>query len=309
MSVPERWRFAALRGSTHAVEWRACDLCGADEPVPLRFENRCVVCRCGRCDLIYVNPRPILSSEALDAFRYKGRESEELEFQQRKMQPVWDIALPRMQALLGRRGRMVDVGCGFGAFLARAKSEGWDPEGLDASETAVRHARETSGCPVQAGRIEEWTGAPGTFDAVTMWCLLEHVESPRVVLALAAKLLRPGGLVVVRVPNTAFYRCVNPVLSVLGKQTSLLWGAPDHVFGFSPKTIRRYLRGAGFAGVVVETSPLSAEAGGYTTAYFGETMARPANWLLSRCSSLLHRSSGGRLVLSPSLVAFALKAA
>src|SRR3972149_18130 len=107
MSVPERWRFAALRGRTHPGGGG-----GGGEPVPLRFENQCTVCRCRRCGLIYVNPRPILSSEALDAFRYKGRESEELEFQQRKMQPVWDMALTRMQALLGGRGRLLDVGCG-----------------------------------------------------------------------------------------------------------------------------------------------------------------------------------------------------
>ena len=308
MSVPERWRFAALRGSTQAVEWRACDLCGADDPEPLRFETQCAICRCPRCRLIYVNPRPLLSMEALETFRYAGREEHELDFQQRKMGPVWDAALPRMEALLGRRGRLLDVGCGYGAFLTRASAEGWTAEGLDISEIAARRARETSGRPVHTTRIEEWNGTEGAFDAVTMWCLLEHVSSPRAVLAAAARLLRPGGLVVVRVPNTDFYRCVSPVLSVLGKRTSLLWGAPDHVFGFSPKTIRRYLRETGFARVLVETSPLSAEADGYTAAFLGGGVAVPANRLLSAVGRLLHTLSGGRAVLSPSLVAFALKA-
>src|SRR5207245_96199 len=98
--------------------------------------------------------------------------------------------------------RLFDIGCGMGFFLDLMRREGWETMGVEPAPNAARHARERLGLDVVEGTIET-ARVDGPFDVVTLWYVLEHVPNPVEILDRAAALLRPGGLLIVRVPNQA----------------------------------------------------------------------------------------------------------
>ena len=78
---------------------------------------------------------------------------------------------------------------------------GWHVTGLDASPRAVEQVRDELACDVYQGTLPHTDLAPGSFDVITMWQSLEHVHRPMEVLRSAYELLRPGGRIVVAVPE------------------------------------------------------------------------------------------------------------
>jgi 2-polyprenyl-3-methyl-5-hydroxy-6-metoxy-1,4-benzoquinol methylase len=100
------------------------------------------------------------------------------------------------------RGRLLDVGCATGAFLSEMKRQpGWMVTGIEPSPVAARYVRDEVGVDVVQGVLNDAPFAPASFDAITMWDVLEHVYDPRAVLAQVARLLRPGGVFVANHPN------------------------------------------------------------------------------------------------------------
>lgn len=101
----------------------------------------------------------------------------------------------------GKKGRVLDVGCGRGLLLQAFRRSGWDVQGTELSDQAARYARQVANVPVEIGRVEEIGFPEHSFDAVTLWHVLEHIHDPRVVLAEANRILKPGGVLLVGVPN------------------------------------------------------------------------------------------------------------
>ncbi|MDE2491607.1 MAG: class I SAM-dependent methyltransferase [Elusimicrobia bacterium] len=148
----------------------------------------------------------------------------------------------RAAVLFGRvaRGPVLDVGCGRGVMLAELRRLGYEPHGVELSETAARHAREVLKLPVTA---EDFTRAPhekDRYNAIVFWHSLEHFADPAAAIARAHESLKPGGLLTVAVPNYG------------GLQARLFgrfWfhlDVPRHYAHFTPKALRALLERAGF---------------------------------------------------------------
>jgi SAM-dependent methyltransferase len=142
-------------------------------------------------------------------------------------------------------GRLLDVGCSAGFFLACALAAGWEAQGVELSDDAAELARRR-GLDVVTGTIELAELAPRSFDVVTMWDVLEHVEDPLATLRQAAELLGDGGLLFVSTPNVdgLFPRFSYRLARLAGR-----WPHPEpprHLFQFSKATLGRFLREAGF---------------------------------------------------------------
>jgi SAM-dependent methyltransferase len=99
-------------------------------------------------------------------------------------------------------GRLLDVGCGRGLFLQLMQARGWEVFGLDISSVQVREARTAGLANISLGTVEEYPEG-ALFDLITLWSVLEHVPQPARSLAACARLLSPGGLLVIAVPNGA----------------------------------------------------------------------------------------------------------
>lgn len=98
------------------------------------------------------------------------------------------------------RPRLLDIGCGNGEYLARARQSGWEVFGCDFDSAAVRAAR-ASGAEVREGGAEAFLDQKGTFDAVTLSHIVEHVHDPAGLLSLCLDLLKPGGTLFIDTPN------------------------------------------------------------------------------------------------------------
>jgi SAM-dependent methyltransferase len=98
-------------------------------------------------------------------------------------------------------GPVLDVGCGRGLMLGYLRELGYEPHGVEFSETAAWHARHTLKIPVA---VEDFVKAPherDRYNAIIFWHSLEHFSNPVAAIARAYEALKPGGLLVVAVPN------------------------------------------------------------------------------------------------------------
>jgi SAM-dependent methyltransferase len=113
----------------------------------------------------------------------------------------------RRLAFLTRAGarppeRLLDIGAGRGRFVAQARAAGWRADGIEPSARGVAGAH-ALGIELRQAGIADAAVAPGSLDAATLWHVLEHLDDPGTALARIAGWLRPGGLLLVGVPNLA----------------------------------------------------------------------------------------------------------
>jgi len=147
------------------------------------------------------------------------------------------------------RGRLLDVGCALGFFMLAAQQRGWQVEGCDISAHAAAFAREELGLPARAGTLEEMAYEPSSFDAITMWDVIEHVIDPVAELRLAASLLRPGGVLALSTPDVGSL----PARLARGRWMGYKL-AEEHLTYFDRSTITRAVEMAGLDVVDIRTT-------------------------------------------------------
>jgi len=108
-----------------------------------------------------------------------------------------------LSAIASPPGRLLDVGCGSGEFLQAASRLGWRPVGLEVTAGAAAVARRVSGAGLVAGDLLRSPLRANSFDAVTLWGVIEHVVAAPELLGAVARLLKPGGLLLLETPNPA----------------------------------------------------------------------------------------------------------
>lgn len=128
-------------------------------------------------------------------------------------------------------GRLLDVGCGSGAFLIKMRNLGWQVEGAEVDPTAIAQAR-CQGLEVHCGPLEEQAHPENAFDAITLSHVIEHVHEPVRLLAECWRLLKKGGWLVVMTPNTASWGHRK-----FGENWREL-DPPRHLHLFSPNSLR-----------------------------------------------------------------------
>ena len=142
-------------------------------------------------------------------------------------------------------GSVLDAGCGDGTFLELLKEAGWQVEGFEMSPEAAEAARRR-GLRVQTGTMESIDFPQGRFAAIRLWHVLEHLADPLAALKKMKGWLRPGGELIIGIPNVAsFYaRAFGPRWSA--------WEVPRHLYHFTPQTIRQLLEKSGFDSIRVD---------------------------------------------------------
>jgi 2-polyprenyl-3-methyl-5-hydroxy-6-metoxy-1,4-benzoquinol methylase len=155
--------------------------------------------------------------------------------------------------VVGRSGRLLDMGCGLGFFLqAMAPYAHWEAYGCEISPAAVRYARDTLGLPnVICGRPEEADLPHHTFDIITLWDVLEHLLRPDPLLRHCHTLLKEGGLCFIRTPNVGLQLLRARLKKLVrGMQPGVTYlQARDHAHHYSMSSIRRLLERNGFSHV------------------------------------------------------------
>lgn len=137
------------------------------------------------------------------------------------------------------QGRLLDVGCGSGEWLATMRELGWKVEGVDFDENAIRVARQ-SGLQIYHGSLEQQNFPNESFDAVVLNHVIEHVPNPVGTLTECARILKRGGKLVLFTPNSS------SLSHQLFKQNWRGLEPPRHLHIFSMQSMRLLLERAGF---------------------------------------------------------------
>ncbi len=144
-----------------------------------------------------------------------------------------------------RAGRLLDIGCAKGMFLAVARHHGWEGIGVDFNPDAVSYARDVFGVHAMVGNAEDMAFGDDRFDLITMWDVIEHLPEPLRFLSKLKNLLKPDGLLAFETPNAA---------SLYARLRRKYWGyGPHHLYYYSPDTIKCLLDKAGLRIHLLET--------------------------------------------------------
>lgn len=218
--------------------------------------------RCEGCQLVATRPRP--ADEAL-GFYYDNTYSGEAQKGMRRFQTEsWlgrRLNLTRLKILskikrLGADDHLLDVGCSYGGFLREARRSGCRTSGLDLDAGSIEQAVDRDQTDYRIGTLATAGYAPGSFTVITFLESLEHHTDPIAALRAAHAALTPGGVCVVEVPNFAgFWRKVF-------RTAWLPLLIPQHLFHFTPATLKNALKAAGLEPVHHQTifAPLEGVA-------------------------------------------------
>ena len=248
--------------STETYTWldQNCPIC---EVKPTKFLGRrggtahsggsgveCKVWCCERCGLIFPNPMPIPAGGVEQHYGVDpGEYFEHHEVEEKDAGA--DHLLTEAEALLGTKGRLVDVGAGRGEILRAAKEAGWEAIGIEPSSMFADYAANHSGAEVLCKSLEDCGLPDKSIDTVILSAVLEHLYQPNEVVQEIARILRPGGALFIDVPNEVglYFRIGNLYQHLRGRDWVVNLAptfSPFHVFGFTPKSLTALLSKHGF---------------------------------------------------------------
>jgi SAM-dependent methyltransferase len=256
-----------------------CSLCGGLSFAHLWDCGGFSFVRCRGCGLIQQNPQ---SEPAAVASRYEEsylhyEKENQYAFRDLELLALDDLGLTAAAEPLfalarekGRKPRVLDVGCATGALLAALRDSGWEPQGVEISAAQASYGKAGFGLPIHAGTLESAAFPDTSFDLVHASHLIEHLNDPAAFLEEAARVLGPGGILVLTTPNAD------------GLQARLLgpkWRSAifDHLYLFSLRSLAALLESHGFA------VQKSATWGGWAKGLRPAFIKRPLDRLAKRC--------------------------
>ena len=260
-----------------------CALCGGDA-FSLAYDcGAFSFVRCRRCGLLQQNPQSLPSSIAAryDEAYLRYEEKNQYAYRDLELLALADLGLDAAAAPLfarargaaaagSARPRVLDIGCATGALLAALRDSGWEPQGVEISKAQADYGEAHHGLPIFAGSVEAAAFPSALFDLVHASHLIEHLNSPASFLDEVARILAPGGLIVLTTPNVDGFQA-----RLLGPR----WRSAiyDHLYLFSLRTLRELLEAKGF--VVVR----SATWGGWARGLRPAIIKGPMDALAKRC--------------------------
>ncbi len=254
------WQFHLRRLATGAPVDQLFDRAIFSQQPPLN------VVACRNCGTVYRNPRE-REYELIETYADEVPSAEAFDSLFAFQQDFYRPRAQRLSHLLGRSGAVLEVGSYIGAFLTAAREHGWQGTGLDVNAHASAYARE-HGCTIVETTLAEYQ--PGTcYDAVALWNCFDQLPDPHATLAQVRTLLRPGGVVAIRIPNGAFYARVRRWSAPLARAL-LAWNnlaTFPYRYGFTAVALRRMLEHHDFDVVITEGDVLVPISGPWTRSW------------------------------------------
>jgi len=153
--------------------------------------------------------------------------------------------------------KLLDIGCGRGHFLSFLKKKGWLVYGTESSEISGSKAKKKVGDQsiLISQNFEDLKKIDTTFDIITLWHVLEHIENPKKIVALIDKKLVNNGYLVIEVPN------FNSIQHLINKNDWIHLDCPRHVIHFSKEGLVKFFDVEKFK--IIKSSTFSLEFGFY----------------------------------------------
>lgn len=247
----------------------ACSVCRSDriQKVDPDFN----FCRCESCGYIFDSPRP--SFAEISAFYSQVGKYDIWLNEERARDMLWKRRLKKLSRH-SSKGRLLDIGAGYGQFLHHAQSFFSEATGTEVSESAVALAKEKYGLNLLVGQVEELELPPQSFDVITLFHVLEHVPDPGKLASRCHALLRTQGILVIAVPNDvlAWTSKIKKIGKRLGLKSFQKFsprlgisraGASReiHLSHFTPTVLRRLLENSGLRIIEEALDPYYVSSG------------------------------------------------
>lgn len=245
----------------------SCPICRSDKIGLYLEKNGCFVRQCKECDFLFVWPLPqdVENFYAKNYF-YKDSKVEnnsgyiDYEKDKTSMEGVFYSYLAELEKFVKAK-KIFDVGAATGYFLDLAKLKGWQTNGNEISSYAAQVAQNKGHC-VMAGDLTKINLTPESYDAVTMWDVLEHVQDPQENLNAVNKILVSGGILAINTIDRGSLWA-----KLCGKKWLMLV-PPEHLHYFNASDMSILLARAGFD--VLATKKIGKK---YSIPYIVKTLA------------------------------------
>ena len=217
-----------------------CHLCARTVPTGAGYarRGRWSYLQCPTCGLVLLHPVP---DEELLRTYYNDAYQVDFDSYFKGVRRRSKTILEELSKHFPNRGRLLEVGCSYGGFLAEARRDGWDVTGIELSETAASYAREQLGLRVLSGSVHDHLQKLAEpYQAVALFHVIEHVPNPVQLLEMCRRLIKPKGLLVLKTPNVA---------SFIARLTGASWhwvSPPAHLYLYSPNTLSLLLEKSGY---------------------------------------------------------------
>lgn len=224
--------------------------------------------QCEGCGLLFTVPRPPANEigKYYESVDYYSHQQNKKGFVPRIYEAVKSRNLKyKTQLAIGGLpvGRLLDIGCGVGDFLVHVKNAGWEVAGIEPSSQAKSIAQERLGMlpldPSDTASLSDHS-----YDVITMWHVLEHVDDLKSQLSELSRLLKPGGRLIIALPNYQSFDCQHYKSYWAG------WDVPRHLNHFRPVVIRSIVTSCGIEFVDIQKLKWDA----YYISYLSEKYLR-----------------------------------
>lgn len=242
-----------LRESLVEYESTACGVCGKQEFHPIwSFEDHfgaVAIVQCRHCGFHYLNPRPTpetigiyYSTQTYTPFLSSSDSGGLFSWVYRI---VRSAAIKKKQRWIERHvhpGRLLDLGCATGEFLAGMRDAGWSVAGIEPSGAASAYACTQYGLAVHTGALDETslTAVGSQWNCVTLWHVLEHLHEPKRALSSIRNVLADESCLVIALPNIGSWDAKHY------GQDWIALDVPRHLSHFTPDRMKQLLNSTGF---------------------------------------------------------------
>lgn len=248
-----------------------CPWCGtASDKLYLKLKDyflsqeKFEIMECPQCGLLFTVPRP--SPQQIGKYyksdEYYSHQQNKNGFIPRIYENVKTFNLKnKVSMAIGGlpHGKLLDIGCGVGDFLVQVKKQGWEIAGIEPSDDAKLIAKDRLGftplTPSESVNLQKHS-----FDVITLWHVLEHIDDLEFQTSEIYRLLKPGGRLIIALPNYQSFDCQ------YYKDKWAAWDVPRHLNHFAPNTLRAIITSLDFQ--VIDTQKLIWDA--YYISYMSE---------------------------------------
>ena len=192
--------------------------------------------KCSDCGMIFESPR--YDAQTIIKGYMASQEAEHDSQYSMRVTSFYRALKKHARYLPACGSKVLDIGTAGGAFLDAAKQYGYDAYGMEPSADLAARGK-ARGLKIEQGTIESHTFAPGSFDMVCLWDVIEHLPDPKSALGEIRKLLKPGGVLLINFPDIGTWQA-----KFAGRR--FWWFISVHLHHFTEKSIRDICARTGF---------------------------------------------------------------
>ncbi len=238
-----------------------CPLCSSNNVIPVKHEKNnfthqisplvnsfhkawVTLLECKECGFGFCKEMP--SHPDFFNQRYSSEFDPNIEGDNNFKHTILDELFYTLQKYQKEKGKILDIGSFAGVFIRDAQKRGYQAEGVEVNPNMARYTIEKLKLKVFNGKIQEFDGKENSFDIITLIDVLEHLPDPKIILEKCQHLLRPGGILIIKVPNYPAQKLKQKVANILGISAYGIFSDFGHINQFSQRSLNHVCEHLGF---------------------------------------------------------------